>query len=385
MIDNMTIQRIKDASNVVDVISDFHDLKHIGSGSYGCLCPFHDDRHMGNFVVSEAKNYYRCFACGAHGTSIDYLMYGQQMSFTDAIRWLAAKYGIAIEDMDAKSFRLPPTVCKPHTPPPPLPTLELPKDMVTKLKVGDGRDTFCDWLRGLPWTEEEAGRIHRVLNNYLVGHGKDGHTIFWQVDEGGHVRTGKMMLYKPDGHRDKTSHGNFDHVHSRLLRNHYWDDEKAEVQTCLFGQHLLDYYPDATVNIVESEKTALICAIAYGDDKRYLWMASGGKSGLQRAKLEALISRDRYIILYPDKDAADDWRQIASTIGYDRLAVNTAMMDKYWEPQDGPKADFADVITRRLYERKNGKPGTMLDLFCQENPQLRVLVDKLQLTPITKR
>ena len=389
MIDNVTIQRIKDAANVVDVVSDFYDLKPDGTGgTFTCLCPFHDDRHVGSFKVSRTKNYYTCFACGAHGGPVDFLMYHENMKFMDAIRWLAAKYGIACEGVKTEDFKTQPTVCKPHTPPAPLPMLELPADMVNKTAVGKAEhDTLREWLHSLPWNETERARIDKVLNMYLVGHGKDGHSIFWQVDEAGKVRTGKMMLYKRDGHRDKETKGNFDYVHSRLLRCGYWDDTKTEVQHCFFGQHLTTFFPDAVVYVVESEKTALICSIAYGDGAKHVWVASGGKSGLLRGKFEPFINGHRVVVLIPDKDGQDNWHEICNQIGYDKMLVNTQIMSRNWKPQDGDKADIADIIIRRLYERRDGVPSD--DVKARKVAELREryplfgeLVDKLKLKPI---
>ena len=61
MIDELTIQRIIDAANVVDVLSDFYTLKKTGS-EFECLCPFHADKHLGSFKVSPRKNIYMCFS-----------------------------------------------------------------------------------------------------------------------------------------------------------------------------------------------------------------------------------------------------------------------------------------------------------------------------------
>ena len=70
-IDKLTIEKIKDAASIVDVIGDFYDLKKKGV-NYECLCPFHDDRHLGSFKISPKKNTYSCYSCGAHGNSVDF-------------------------------------------------------------------------------------------------------------------------------------------------------------------------------------------------------------------------------------------------------------------------------------------------------------------------
>lgn len=98
MIDPVTIAKIKDAANIVDVVSDFVTLKRAGA-NYKGLCPFHDDRTP-SFMVSPAKNYCKCFACGKGGNPIGFIMEHEQISYPDALRYLAKKYGITIEERE---------------------------------------------------------------------------------------------------------------------------------------------------------------------------------------------------------------------------------------------------------------------------------------------
>lgn len=371
MIDDITIQRIKDAANVVDVIGDFYTLRRDGTGGkYKCLCPFHDDRHIGSFKVSEARNCYTCFACGAHGGPVDFLMEHEKMSFVEAIKWLGAKYGIAVEG--AENYH--PKPATPHAPAPELPMLELPKQMVKDLMKGQGDNTLVKWLYSLNWNDEQRESIHNILQLYLVGNGKEGHTVFWQVDEELNVRTAKMMLYKADGHRDKETAHNFDFVHSVLLRAGVWDDEKFDYKTCFFGQHLLDCFPDATINLVESEKTAILCAIAYGDLEKHLWIATGGLNFLTASRLKAFVDRKRYIVCYPDRDAVQAWSDKIKTLAYENIAITSNVRNLY-TAEDGEKADIADVILRLMKQDK----GDVLEQLCKQNPILNVLIDKLDL------
>ena len=92
-IDDYTIQRIKDAADIVEVVSDFIPLKKKGVRYLG-LCPFHEDRHLGSFVVYPRGQCYRCFACDAKGGTVDFLMNYAKLTFPDAIRWLGRKYNI---------------------------------------------------------------------------------------------------------------------------------------------------------------------------------------------------------------------------------------------------------------------------------------------------
>ena len=98
MIDRATIDKIMDAANIVDVVSDFVALKRAGANLKG-LCPFHDDRTP-SFMVSPAKNYCKCFACGKGGNPVGFIMEHEQISYPDALRYLAKKYGIAIEEKE---------------------------------------------------------------------------------------------------------------------------------------------------------------------------------------------------------------------------------------------------------------------------------------------
>lgn len=96
MIDRATINKIMDAANIVDVVSDFVTLKRAGANLKG-LCPFHDDRTP-SFIVSPAKNYCKCFACGKGGNPVGFIMEHEQVSYPEALRYLAKKYGITIEE-----------------------------------------------------------------------------------------------------------------------------------------------------------------------------------------------------------------------------------------------------------------------------------------------
>ncbi len=98
MIDRLTIDKILDAANIVDVVSDFVTLKRSGANLKG-LCPFHDDRTP-SFMVSPAKNICKCFACGVGGRPVDFIMKHEQLSFYDALRYLAKKYGIEIKEKE---------------------------------------------------------------------------------------------------------------------------------------------------------------------------------------------------------------------------------------------------------------------------------------------
>lgn len=368
-IDDLTIQRIKDAADIVEVVGDFVELKKSGVRYLG-LCPFHDDRHLGSFVVYPKGNCFKCFKCDAKGGPVDFLMRHENLSFPDAIRWLGKKYSI---DTDMTDFNYTPPPPRPK--PAPLPMLTLPMDMVQSREEGIENNNLVRWLRtGVGWDGAQRHRIDKVLAEYHVGRNRvNGMTIFWQIDEQQLVRTGKMMLYKPDGHRDRDTRYSFDWVHSALFRSGFIDESKYEAKPTLFGLHLLDKYPHAQVNIVESEKTALIMATAYGNHHLDVWMACGGLEMLNRERLQPIIKQGRRIVLYPDRDGIDRWRAKAENLRYDRLHVNAEPVLKWWKECDGAKADIADVVVRMINEHHPPKA------VIRDDPQVQKLMNKLDL------
>lgn len=107
MIDQATIDRIISAANIVDVVSEFVTLRKRGVNYVG-LCPFHADKSP-SFYVSPAKNICKCFACGEGGTAVHFIMKHEQIGYLDALRYLAKKYGIEIQERELtereKQFR----------------------------------------------------------------------------------------------------------------------------------------------------------------------------------------------------------------------------------------------------------------------------------------
>lgn len=379
MIDKRTIERVTEAARIEDVVGTFVELRKKGQRLLG-LCPFHDDHRLGSFVVYPRKNCYKCFACEAKGGPIDFLMNYEKLSFPDAIRWLGKKYNIEVEGAD--TFDVTPS--QPRAQLPELPTLFIPSRMVESRRSCD--NTLCRWLRSLPWEPEQKRRVDTVLEEYMVGTSKYGHTIFWQIDDTGGVRTGKMMLYKPDGHRDRETRYNFDWIHSLLYKAGTFNEDEWEMRQTLFGMHLLDKYPGADVHIVESEKTALICAIWFGNNNKRVWMACGGKCNLTSEKLQAIIQERRIIALCPDKDAVNDWREQLERIGYKRAYVDTTMLDLAWQPRDGEKADMADIIVRMLDDARRERATRKLSQIVPKiSPAVKVLINKFDLEDATTR
>lgn len=100
-IDQATVQRILDAADIVEVVSDFVSLKRRGANYIG-LCPFHNERTP-SFSVSKSKGICKCFSCGKGGSPVNFIMEHEQMSFNEALRYLARKYNIEIVEQELSS------------------------------------------------------------------------------------------------------------------------------------------------------------------------------------------------------------------------------------------------------------------------------------------
>lgn len=98
MIDRATVDKIMDAVNIVDVVGEFVNLRKAGV-NYKGLCPFHDDKNP-SFMVSPAKQICHCFTCGEGGNAVNFLMKHEQITYPEALRWLAKKYNIEIQERE---------------------------------------------------------------------------------------------------------------------------------------------------------------------------------------------------------------------------------------------------------------------------------------------
>ena len=173
--------------------------------------------------------------------------------------------------------------------------------------------TFCRALVGCGYLSEE--QMQRAAGRYRLGRSHDGGVIFWQIDQKGVVRDGKIMYYREDCHRDKARNPSW--VSARM-KAYYGYDGSLPVERCLFGLHLLS--EKGAVAIVEAEKTAVIMSERF---PQYIWMAAGGLSALSAEKLRyAEYLGAKYIRIYggnyaatdtdPDGKTYERWKAIAA-------------------------------------------------------------------------
>ena len=357
------IRAVTDAAKIEEVVKDIIGERrqdnpgglHKAGVNMTCLCPFHDDKNDGNLIIrpstlsakATGRNSYRCFVCDAKGGPVQFLMNAEKISFPDAIRWLGKKYNIPVDDVPVNWTPPPP---KPVPPPPP--ALEMKREWVRELmQVDYNQNVFTLWFGRLPWSEEQRKRIRQTLWQYCVGCYKDGRVVFWQIDHDGIPRAAKLMRYEPDGHRYKEKHGERNSTGWLYNQEGYRQECKPDEHTILkplFGSHLLKRYPKAMVNVVESEKTALIMATYYGHPESQLWLACGGLKFLNIESMQPLIDQGRQVWLWPDKDGVKGWQDVADKLGSEKVQVYTKFFDACWIEEDGPKADVADIAIRML-------------------------------------
>ena len=98
MIDNATVDRIFAAANIVEVVGDFVTLKKKGVNYQAC-CPFHSEKTP-SFVVSPTKGLFKCFGCGKGGNAVTFVMEHEGLSYPEALKWVAKKYGIEVQERE---------------------------------------------------------------------------------------------------------------------------------------------------------------------------------------------------------------------------------------------------------------------------------------------
>lgn len=175
--------------------------------------------------------------------------------------------------------------------------------------------------------------VQGLMEKFYIGTGSGkyhGWTVFWQVDNLGYIRTGHLMQYQG---LKRTKYQTWSHALS---------GEKYRLNQCLFGLNQLKNVPDVEhINVVESEKTALICSIFFPNET---WMAAAGRHGLKYRKLIWLYPHP--VRLYPDTDSIEHWGKIAGEMK--NVSVFDWQRDFIGYPDEikdlPPGSDIADFL-----------------------------------------
>lgn len=203
-------------------------------------------------------------------------------------------------------------------------------------KAAGRESTFSRWFMQLPFLDEVK---RQVLAEYYVGatekdivvegQNRGKAAVFWMIDEQQRVHDAKLIAYNPDGHRVQGWGNSMRSICEKRKKG----PQLEQTEKVLFGLHLIDRYPEKTVCIVESEKSALICACQYPE---HLWLATGGCGNLQASKLQPLMNRR--IVVYPDSGEYRKWCERMKESGHRQYCV-VDHIEAY-----EPNTDIADII-----------------------------------------
>ncbi len=218
------------------------------------------------------------------------------------------------------------------------PLCHLPAELVVKSVRPDILSSFTLFLLRL----FDDQTVVRLVNNYRLGVTKAGDVIFFQIDKDGNCRTGKIMKYDPETGRrikDEQTKGRITWAHS-LLKYANALPRDWQLTQCLFGEHLLSEHPDKPVALVESEKTAVICAAMMPE---YIWLATGGKSQFNE-RLNVLHGRD--IVAFPDVDGFETWTEKAALLPHLNIKVSNLLQKNATEEERAQHIDIADWLVK---------------------------------------
>ena len=318
------IEKIKENQDIVIIIEKYVNLKRAGNIFKG-LCPFHDE-NTPSFVVSAAKQSYKCFGCGAGGDVISFIQRIHYIPFVEAIKKLDFSFEISDDWKKSDAYKTKY-----------IPKIELISfidfDIFNKSLNNYDNNNFTVYLNN------KFGKnvSESLISKYHIGTSKRflNSTIFWQIDAQERIRTGKIMQYDANTlKRVKEPKTCIGWVHSNIPNFH--------LQQCFFGEHLLSTeLKTKTVCICESEKSAIVGTAFYPE---YIWLASGSKDAL---KSKIWVLRGRTVILYPDAQAYLDWLDIANDWkGIINISVSSLIEENATDEEYDQKVDLADYLLK---------------------------------------
>ena len=200
--------------------------------------------------------------------------------------------------------------------------------------------------KSIIFNDRKITLLENVFCAYRVLTNAKGESIFLQIDHKDRIRTGKIMSYDRDGHRN--GYVNWLHTQKDIKEKY----PNFALKQCLFGQHFLSTYDEKMdrINIVESEKTALIMSVFKPE---YLWLATGGCANLNEGMLSFLLEINiSKLYLYPDKGEWERWQEKAQKIMsflHSKHIYTNIYVDKTLEDIPcKPNTDLADVLLSSL-------------------------------------
>ncbi len=250
------------------------------------------------------------------------------------------------------------------------PPSSIPERYVQQSLKGYKINSFYQFLCNM-FTKQD---IDSVFATYKVGTSKlwGGATVFWQISIDFEVRTGKVIKFDhATGKRVKNPKPLTTWVHKLLPLKQF------NLKQVLFGEHLLSNFPQKTVCIVESEKTAVFMAIKH---PKQLWLATGGETEFKAEKLKVLTGRK--VVVFPDTDFHKNWSERAISISKQlnlNVVVSPYLVNCTIALDQTNGYDLADfnqinMDLSMLIQDKQSSTNSNLELLMQRNPHLSELI-----------
>jgi len=355
---------VKKATDPESFYGHFVELKKKGVFLFA-LCPFHAE-HSPSFSVKAQTGRFKCYGCGETGDIFDFLMKLERLTRKEALEWLASFSRVALSastghknsdfshERQKGVHRATQAKRAPQRPilrPDAMDPGTMEENSSPECRTGNALFLFLANEFG----EDAAADVASL---YHLGTGDKGETEFWYVDVAGNVRTAKATRYdRETGRRDKKF--------TRALH----PQSDYLFRPCFYGEHLLPLFPGVPVDIVESEKTALICALDAwtGGDPERLFLATGGKDFLPEAaspRWDILMGRE--LTFWPDVAKVPEggtwadapplkkWGAVAGELKKRLFSVHTVeRMQQHATTTEKQKGwDIADEILRARARRK---------------------------------
>lgn len=357
------IQAVKAKNDILDIAIDLLDepLHHKGNGNFVCKCPFHDEK-TGSFVVSRSKQIYKCFGCGEGGDVIQLVMKCKSMDFKQAVEYLGG--GKPTFSHDNKPI---------------IKAQEKPKKIgfIPFELVEKSADNISEpsTLKNFFYDTFGRTKTNAVWQSYKVGRTRNKSTIFFQIDLHGRCRTGKVIDYMDNGHRNHDARTYW--VHTEMMKKGGLPSD-WQLSQCLFGEHLLND-PTKAVALVEAEKTALIGAILHPSS---IWVAVGGEQNFKANILQPLKGRTvtAFPDLHPENKSFDCWFKVAEELNAQgfKISVSNFWADLATDEQKARKLDIGDLMID--YALSHPSQEVLFQKMCDRNFRIKAICDRLDLS-----
>ncbi|MBP1630706.1 MAG: hypothetical protein H6Q15_1599 [Bacteroidetes bacterium] len=208
-----------------------------------------------------------------------------------------------------------------------------------------GRESNFLKFLGRVFSQDTVGRL---VGDYYIAGTKNKEVIFWQIDSMYRVRTGKIIQYDPQTgkriRRGESNSPNINWVHSALKKQGKLP-EKWLLTQCLFGEHLINKYPQKPICLVEGEKTAVIMS---GFEPDIIWMATGGVQNLNKERIYPI--KNHPIMAFPDLKCFEKWKEKADKINSEtgsRIIVSYQLENEATKEEIDQGLDIADFMLKR--------------------------------------